>query len=264
MPELCYKHSFIDFVDLGLCPTQAPRSRSAPPSWHHEVIPEEQQREDHVNALKHLWESRSTRSTRATESSESARPRSPETAPASPVSPVGSQMGPDGPPSTGSIGHPDFCSRPCVYILKGDKCKNGEACRFCHIPHDSRLKLDKLQRILLQEMPKYHLLTLLSSSLRAKVAKAKDILKLPQMSEHFQKILALVDGEIEYLAETDKSWHRKSRGRDRQHIHRILCKMPVAGILGWANSCMRPHALGELQAELERLRLNFPPAVAAP
>jgi len=173
-------------------------------------------------------------------------------------------MGPDGPPSTGSIGHPDFCSRPCVYILKGDKCKNGEACRFCHIKHDSRLKLDKLQRILLQEMPKYHLLSLLSSSLRVKAVKARDILKLPQMSEHFQKILALVDGEIEYLAETDKSWHRKSRGRDRQHIHRILCKMPVAGILGWANSCMRPHAFGELQEELERLRLNFPPAVDAP
>ena len=201
-----------------------------------------------MNALKHLWESRSTtRSTRATDSSESGRRlRSPETAPASPVPPASpvspverSHLGPHGPPSTGSIGHPDFCSRPCVYVLKGDKCKNGEACRFCHIPHNSRLKLDKLQRILLQEMPKYHLLNLLGSSLRVKAVKATEILKLPQMSEHFQKILELVDGEIEHLAETDKSWHRKSRGRDRQHIHRILCKMPIAGILGWANSCMR-------------------------
>jgi len=37
----------------------------------------------------------------------------------------------------GSLGHPNLCSRPCLYFERG-RCANGAACQFCHIPHAGR------------------------------------------------------------------------------------------------------------------------------
>lgn len=53
----------------------------------------------------------------------------------------------------GSIGHPDFCKRPCIQFSHG-KCTRGENCLFCHLPHHKRSPhLDKRHRNLLQQLP---------------------------------------------------------------------------------------------------------------
>jgi len=52
----------------------------------------------------------------------------------------------------GSIGHPDVCSRKCLYFASGD-CSNGENCRFCHMAHPKRPpRLDRMNRELLRNM----------------------------------------------------------------------------------------------------------------
>ncbi|CAK8997259.1 unnamed protein product [Durusdinium trenchii] len=50
-------------------------------------------------------------------------------------------------PSAGSVGHPDFCRRPCVLWAYGE-CPKGATCDFCHCTHTERAKakFDKFQR----------------------------------------------------------------------------------------------------------------------
>mmetsp|Transcript_52579 Transcript_52579/g.123046 ORF Transcript_52579/g.123046 Transcript_52579/m.123046 type:complete len:537 (-) Transcript_52579:27-1637(-) len=71
--------------------------------------------------------------------------------------------------SLGSIGHPELCSRPCIYVVEG-KCANGRDCNFCHLPHPKRpVHLDKQHRDLLKGMRYLEMLFLLMPVLEAKV-----------------------------------------------------------------------------------------------
>eukprot|EP00930_Biecheleria_cincta_P083441 TRINITY_DN7300_c0_g1_i3.p1 TRINITY_DN7300_c0_g1~~TRINITY_DN7300_c0_g1_i3.p1 ORF type:complete len:326 (+),score=33.51 TRINITY_DN7300_c0_g1_i3:51-980(+) len=64
--------------------------------------------------------------------------------------------------SKGSIGHPEFCKRPCIYMMQG-VCNNGKECGFCHhAKHASRAHLDKHTRSLIRSMSFEDLLTLVS------------------------------------------------------------------------------------------------------
>jgi len=52
----------------------------------------------------------------------------------------------------GSIGHPELCSRACLYFPLG-KCTNGTNCAFCHETHSKRAThLDKRHREMLRSM----------------------------------------------------------------------------------------------------------------
>lgn len=52
----------------------------------------------------------------------------------------------------GSVGHPELCSRACLYFPLG-KCSNGMNCAFCHAPHTKRAThLDKRHREMLRAM----------------------------------------------------------------------------------------------------------------
>jgi len=52
----------------------------------------------------------------------------------------------------GTKGHPELCSRPCIYFALG-KCTNGIDCAFCHGNHPSReAHLDKIHRSMLNSM----------------------------------------------------------------------------------------------------------------
>mmetsp|Transcript_146838 Transcript_146838/g.471462 ORF Transcript_146838/g.471462 Transcript_146838/m.471462 type:complete len:477 (-) Transcript_146838:41-1471(-) len=53
----------------------------------------------------------------------------------------------------GSLGHPELCSRPCLYFASGS-CSNGRSCDYCHLPHSRRLAhLDRRHRELLRSKP---------------------------------------------------------------------------------------------------------------
>lgn len=52
----------------------------------------------------------------------------------------------------GTIGHPELCSRPCLYFVAGT-CSNGDNCGFCHAPHSKRAThLDKRHREMVKTM----------------------------------------------------------------------------------------------------------------
>jgi len=52
----------------------------------------------------------------------------------------------------GSVGHPELCSRACLYFPLG-KCSNGVNCAFCHKEHSKRAThLDKRHREMIRSM----------------------------------------------------------------------------------------------------------------
>mmetsp|Transcript_39129 Transcript_39129/g.93512 ORF Transcript_39129/g.93512 Transcript_39129/m.93512 type:complete len:316 (+) Transcript_39129:67-1014(+) len=144
----------------------------------------------------------------------------------------------------GSRGHPEFCSRPCVYASKG-ACLNGSNCTFCHLPHTSTPKLDKRQRCMLQQMSNAELLATLHAALKAKVKRAgKKGTDLP-----LQDIITLLEHGM--LLEEDGDISK----RDLQSLQGILSKMSVASMLGLANiSRFRPDLRDAIQAALTELK----------
>eukprot|EP00747_Dinoflagellata_sp_TGD_P151774 gnl/TRDRNA2_/TRDRNA2_177241_c0_seq6.p1 gnl/TRDRNA2_/TRDRNA2_177241_c0~~gnl/TRDRNA2_/TRDRNA2_177241_c0_seq6.p1 ORF type:complete len:395 (+),score=54.17 gnl/TRDRNA2_/TRDRNA2_177241_c0_seq6:117-1187(+) len=70
----------------------------------------------------------------------------------------------------GSVGHPELCSRPCIYFAAGT-CKNGNACMFCHESHPHRAAhLDKRHRQTLKAMSFSTCLHLMSPIFKEKAA----------------------------------------------------------------------------------------------
>lgn len=56
------------------------------------------------------------------------------------------------PNNDGSVGHPYFCSRPCMFFFSGN-CANTDTCSYCHAPHQKRpVHLDKRNRVLFDNM----------------------------------------------------------------------------------------------------------------
>ncbi|CAJ1433005.1 unnamed protein product [Effrenium voratum] len=68
-------------------------------------------------------------------------------------------------PSVGSLGHPEFCHRPCLLLQFG--CPNGLQCGYCHHPHGPRVKLDKQRRDTLRNLSEYDQLKLVLPHLKA-------------------------------------------------------------------------------------------------
>jgi len=85
--------------------------------------------------------------------------------------PAGSSAAEQLPTNPGSLGHPEFCPRPCLYFAVGE-CQNGNACSFCHLDHPHRVPhLDKRHRMLLQSTPWGENLRLALPILREKAGK---------------------------------------------------------------------------------------------
>ena len=59
--------------------------------------------------------------------------------------------------SLGSVGHPEFCRKACIYH-QFQNCSHGAFCQFCHEPHDNDVKFQKRQRDSLREMSEQNLL----------------------------------------------------------------------------------------------------------
>jgi len=69
----------------------------------------------------------------------------------------------------GSVGHPQLCSRACLYFALG-KCTNGMSCDFCHAPHSKRAThLDKRHREMLRGMGFAERLYFIHAILKAKL-----------------------------------------------------------------------------------------------
>mmetsp|Transcript_162688 Transcript_162688/g.516908 ORF Transcript_162688/g.516908 Transcript_162688/m.516908 type:complete len:234 (+) Transcript_162688:1-702(+) len=69
----------------------------------------------------------------------------------------------------GSVGHPELCSRPCLYFATGS-CDNGESCQYCHMAHTKRpAHLDKRHREALRRMVPWEWAALVLPILQKKI-----------------------------------------------------------------------------------------------
>eukprot|EP00439_Symbiodinium_sp_Y106_P078362 s1439_g17.t1 len=91
-------------------------------------------------------------------------------------------------PSWGSLGHPEACRRPCIFFISG-RCANGQGCDYCHMAHVEKMpKLDKKQRMMVQQCTQAQLLNLLVPLCRGRAERfgflkeAAEILKLMEES----------------------------------------------------------------------------------
>ncbi|CAJ1366976.1 unnamed protein product [Effrenium voratum] len=78
-------------------------------------------------------------------------------------------------PNQGSIGHPEMCKRPCVYVSAyRTPCPNGAMCSYCHMTHsERRTTLDKRQREFLRRLGEPDLITILLPHFQAKLVTGK-------------------------------------------------------------------------------------------
>eukprot|EP00931_Biecheleriopsis_adriatica_P068444 TRINITY_DN42398_c0_g1_i1.p1 TRINITY_DN42398_c0_g1~~TRINITY_DN42398_c0_g1_i1.p1 ORF type:complete len:326 (-),score=60.70 TRINITY_DN42398_c0_g1_i1:92-1069(-) len=73
--------------------------------------------------------------------------------------------------SIGAAGHPEFCSRPCIFFVQG-RCENGSECNYCHLEHTQRpYHLDKTHRELLKSQPRASILCTTISILHERMDK---------------------------------------------------------------------------------------------
>ncbi|CAJ1343141.1 unnamed protein product [Effrenium voratum] len=68
--------------------------------------------------------------------------------------------------TSGSLGHPELCFKPCLFMTKGG-CPKGGECKFCHLPHQPA-KLNSRMRETLNGLCQAEILALVLPYLRAK------------------------------------------------------------------------------------------------
>lgn len=92
----------------------------------------------------------------------------------------------------GSRGHPDLCTRPCLYFAQGS-CTNGDGCSFCHLAHPKRpVRFDKLHRESLKRMPFGQFCFILLPVLRQKAA---DLILAPGIQEALDRMWPALEEE---------------------------------------------------------------------
>ena len=135
------------------------------------------------------------------------------------VSEAGSSLEPA---SWGSLGHPELCHRPCVYLLKGSMCWQGASCQFCHHSRHSPIpKLDKQQRARLQGLSEEDRVSLLIPHIRQKALVAG----LPEEVEDFICVLKKKFSiETSHIEPYDVHDHRRKSidGKELCRLKKIL------------------------------------------
>lgn len=155
-------------------------------------------------------------------------------------------------PSTGSLGHPEVCRRPCIYFLAGH-CANGNQCTYCHLPHEEKTpKLDKRQRTIMQGLSRRELLALVLHFCRLKAEQAG-------ITYEAQEVLNLMEEE----AAGAPSLSASISERDVRNLHKTLARMNFSNLIGLvthqspSRAKQTPESAEKLADALERLRGHF-------
>ena len=83
----------------------------------------------------------------------------------------------------GSVGHPEFCWRPCLAMVRHSGCPNGRQCEFCHHPHGRPVKLDKQQRLALRSLSEREKLNLVLPLLKVRAAQVPQATRVIDLME---------------------------------------------------------------------------------
>lgn len=127
----------------------------------------------------------------------------------------------------GSIGHPELCSRPCLFFAEG-QCENGSNCLFCHGTHAKRpAHLDKRNREMLQRLDLADRLAIMAPILRTKLSSTRD----------GGELVAALDQACRILPASDQAANseRSRRGRDTRTLFVALKCMAARSLLALLN-----------------------------
>ncbi|CAE7517406.1 unnamed protein product [Symbiodinium natans] len=152
-------------------------------------------------------------------------------------------------PSHGSIGHPEMCRRPCVYLVGSrGPCPAGPKCSYCHLEHtERRVALDKRQREFLRRLSESDAITVVFPHLRAACAK----LKLPPAAG---EVLELLQARAKIQSEKDLQDRCEDlRKAAPRNLQRILAAMSFACLVNFL-PCSKED---DMREALERLRHQY-------
>mmetsp|Transcript_73037 Transcript_73037/g.171266 ORF Transcript_73037/g.171266 Transcript_73037/m.171266 type:complete len:244 (+) Transcript_73037:76-807(+) len=147
----------------------------------------------------------------------------------------------------GSAGHPELCNRPCVYLARGGGCSLGAACRHCHLNHASPVKLDKKQRLLLQQLAPEELTSVIVPHIRDRVKTAG---LLPQASELLHLLECAVPADP---VPADVS------SRDARKLDKVLSRVSLLALIRYLPNDL----LVSVNKEVDRLRSQMAPLAQA-
>eukprot|EP00439_Symbiodinium_sp_Y106_P039671 s4794_g4.t2 len=138
----------------------------------------------------------------------------------------------------GSLGHPELCRRPCIYLLKGGACHAGRTCSFCHLTHCTLdAKLDQKQRRLLQKMSPGEMLATFLPHFRSRADETG-------LLHQAEPLIHLV------LKELCHSGSEVAEGRHSRRFHAALSRMSLATL---AKHMLEPFS-AEVKEAFEALR----------
>ncbi|CAE8672267.1 unnamed protein product [Polarella glacialis] len=135
-------------------------------------------------------------------------------------------------PSVGSLGHPEFCRRPCIFFAAGS-CNNYISCGYCHCEHLKRVThLDRRNRELLHSMAALDRLELLLPLLEQRL-ESKGLREVAgELLQTLQEALQ----ELRATSEQDRP-EDSEEPAPKSQISRVksgVQKLPCISILGWA------------------------------
>ncbi|CAE7655281.1 unnamed protein product [Symbiodinium sp. CCMP2592] len=160
------------------------------------------------------------------------------------------------PASWGSLGHPELCHRPCVYILKGSVCRYGASCQFCHHgpgQHSPMPKLDQEQRARLQGLSEEDRVSLLIPHIREKALAAG----LPEEVEDFICVLKKNSNQTSHIEPYDDDHRRKNIPRKEFcRLKKTLRNMNLTALIKLLDPLL-PTEDEELATSFQKLLVKF-------
>lgn len=125
--------------------------------------------------------------------------------------------------SPGSVFHPDFCARPCLFFMSGN-CKSGSNCNFCHELHAKRdTHFDKRNRQLLQSASMTERLGLLLPIAKYRLAVAGPAAPL-QLEE-------AIDAISRFIQALHRTPSQQSRKFDNHGLKSCLMSMQAKAVV---------------------------------
>eukprot|EP00439_Symbiodinium_sp_Y106_P005682 s630_g1.t1 len=153
-------------------------------------------------------------------------------------------------PSRGSLGHPELCHRPCVFISAyRTPCQHGADCDYCHLPHPDRGRsLDKRQRDYLRRLGEADLLAVLLPHFRTKLRTGKVPLAASDLIGYLER------------RQTEFASRRLSANREAEpeNLATVLDQMSFSWLLSLLPFSKEPEVVLELQKVLAAYAAGWP------
>ena len=139
--------------------------------------------------------------------------------------------------SVGSLGHPELCHKPCIFVNYGS-CPAGSACHFCHDGHSGKRRLTRKQRDEMKRLGEADVLALVLPHLLAK--------KLPGQEE----LVSLLEQHLASLRVEEKP---SAMSVNIQGLNRCLASLKFRQLMDLCEC----KELGLIQESLSNLQASI-------